>query len=74
MAMIEKAAETLAKELDGFDWFYDTRVEKNYIVVYVNTMNAETTKLIPNRYVKCWYVDYLLCEERFKKTLTLVDL
>ena len=68
-SLIEEAAEELAVELEIHPWFFDTNVEDNSIVVYVDTMDEYVSSKVPDFYkgyqVKMGFTAYHIADEKY---------
>jgi hypothetical protein len=68
----EQAASELAVLLDCYDWFYSVEVESGRIVVYVNKMNADILRIVPEVLYGykpiVAFSSHLLCGEKYGKS------
>lgn len=74
---MEMAVKELSTLFDKYEWFYDVQMEQNAICVYVNYIDAEVQKLVPEvmygYQVKIGYKAYLTCELDYGKRSELLN-
>jgi hypothetical protein len=68
---IDVACKDLSKILDCYEWFFDSLVESNNIVVYTNYCNRDVLEIVPTNFygfnVKLAFTNYLLCGDKYGK-------
>jgi hypothetical protein len=68
---IDVACKDLSKVLDCYEWFFDSVVELNNIVVYTNYCNRDIMEIVPTNFygydVKLAFTDYLVCGDKYGK-------